>query len=153
MIDFEWNAEAARWTARVLDVGCHVDIAPSVLLLPLANKRCALLARPGVTVNGMPVGPFRMLTDRDEIHAPEGIYCFSAGTLPEVRRFEAGDKKIRCPRCLEEFQFGEEVVHCPHCDAPYHPTCFDHGPRCAACGNPLELWVPAPISPTKEGPA
>ena len=150
MIAFEWNKPNRRWAARTLSTGDCTALDSVAQLVALRGDRCVLFARAGVTVNGLPSLPARVLADRDEIRCSGLTYTFSVESLPEIAPYVAGDAPASCPRCHDALLEGQKAIGCPRCKAVYHEKCWEYDARCTSCGSAAEVWVPDPLNEEKK---
>jgi RING finger family protein len=119
------------------------DLEGVAMLIPLPHRRrCALVAREGVTVNGIPAFPLHVLRDRDEIRAAGQTFYFTTDAVAEVSIVRTATP-IRCARCLDALADGENVVRCPGCQTHHHPDCWN-GIGCLKCLHPADglSWIP-----------
>lgn len=144
MVLWGWDGEAARMRPADIEANVPIDIDGVARLLPLPpGRRCALLARESVRVNGIRCLPLQILRDRDEIRVGNKIFYFSMDSIPRVSRVHV-NRTVRCARCLGCLATGDEVVRCPGCQAHHHPDCWRLGPGCQKCQHAADAvsWTP-----------
>jgi len=106
----------------------------------------------GVVLNGAPLRTgIRRLADRDEIRiAGLGRVFFSSERLAQVQPFPGADRRVDCPRCLQEIRPGTLAVCCPLCGRWMHMNdelpCWSYAETCL-CSQPTALdagyqWTP-----------
>lgn len=140
------DREGGRVDTVPLVGGAPHDLTADAQVVPLPDgRRWALLAREGVTVNGISSPPILLLRDRDEIHVAGQVFFFTADANPEVSVIQS-DASIRCARCQGPLARGTRALKCPRCSTHHHPDCWNDG-GCQRCWLPAHspAWVPEPV--------
>ena len=138
------DGESDHVEAMPVKTDMPTDLESVAMLIPLPHRRrCALVAREGVTVNGIPALRLQVLRDRDEIRAAGRTFYFTTDAVPEVSVLRTRTP-IRCARCLHALADGDDVVRCPRCQTHHHPDCWHSGQGCLKCLHPAEglSWIP-----------
>jgi hypothetical protein len=148
------------WVVRPLDGESAVPLPLTrAAALLLCSRKAAgeswlvmNLAPSGVALNGAPLrAGIRMLADRDEIRiAGLGRVFYSSERLARVQPLPGADRRIDCPRCMQEIHAGTPAVCCPRCERWMHMSdefpCWGYSETCL-CGHPSALdagyqWTP-----------
>ncbi len=151
MMLWQWDNQTERWRAHALQPGKPFSLSPHALLLPLAGKRCGLMVREEVMVNGLPSLPLHMLVDRDEIRVGRETVYFSTESAAEIVLFAGQGKEISCGRCKGKLKEEEASIQCPRCQAWHHQTealpCWMYDAKCSSCEQPTTgiSWQPEPL--------
>jgi len=136
------SPDGATWS-----LSSPIDIASRARVIPLPHRRaCALLAREGVTVNGLAALPIQLLNDRDEIRVDGEFFYFACDGVPQESVLQSA-APLRCARCLGDLENGDRVMRCPGCVAHHHPACWFEGNGCQKCQHPARslVWKPEAV--------
>ena len=135
-----WDFDAKKWEICVVpDVG--LDMGDGVArIIHLPHGGGALLAGPGVLVNGISPLPLAILVNRDEILAAGRAWRYSSDTTADTFLFHSSGRSVHCARCHGALAEGDRVVRCPSqsCRAYHHESCWrwEQAPGCQKCGHP-----------------
>ena len=133
MVIWTWDALDEIWEARELPVGSCSRLGEEASLITLPGGRALLLARPGVTVNGLPALTLCALAHLDEVRVGGRVYIVSAESKHEAAPLAEHRGGAACARCKAPIAAGEQAIVCCACDSAHHPECFKYDPKCGGC--------------------